>query len=787
MQIAGKITVLFLVVASVAGLILADQSLSREYEAARTAWTERAVASVAATPALQIGVYTSDLSSLHRSLEEFLQTGPNADTRVESSIAAIYTSGGGKMLQRDKNGLSKVSLPPLPQLRGAVGVADPALGAFDAVGKDTSPSARKTLLGDPGTLHLSVPILSLVNPTEAGLGQADFAAAIINPKSNRSRVVMGYLQLLQSERPLVLSALATTARLLSLYALLMIACALLLYLALRWITAPLAQLRMVAREVIEGETPEPLELEASGASGEIIEGFNKLIDGVTSYQKEIEVDRRMLSLKVDESASKLSQRDEELSRATEEITEANQRLHRLAYYDSLTALPNKTLFAEQLRLLLPLSVRSGQPLALLILSLVQFKRINTTLGRRAADALLTEVAKRLTGCLRSSDVVGQYDAAGPRIDVSRLGGDEFSLVLNQLDDRESARVVAQRVVDALRAPIVIEGHELVVTPSIGIAVAPDDGTEVDDLMRAAASAMHHAREKPTGGFEMYKKDMDTGGLDQIKLEADLRKAVEREELRLHYQPQVDTVDGSIIAAEALLRWEHPEFGQVPPFRFITLAQDIGMMDQLGDWVLREACRQLASFRDQGLELPRVAVNVARLQFGERFTNTLKEVLTQSNLPADSIELGLSEEILIDNDTTTIRSLRELADMGVYLAVDNFGTTHAPLTYLSEYPFNELKIDRSFVSGCDTHASNTSLVKAIVAMSKSLQLSAVAEGVENEEEFRFLSALGVRAMQGYFFSKPVPAQELQKLLGIPWCFMSQIQRIKFADSQQQSSQ
>lgn len=780
MQIAGKITALFLVIAVLAGAILADRSLSREYAAAREDWANRTAADAAAKPELPLGVFSSDLKNLHRLMADFL--GP-----ARGDIAAIYNSSGSKLLQRDMEGLSTATLPSITQLRGSQHVSERMIRGFDSAGREIVLDPRRALLGDPAVLHLTVPIFAPVNPAKSGLSRADFAEAIVSPKQNTSRVVMAYLHVLQSERPLVTAALAATSEFLLQFALLMLGTAVLLYLALRRITAPLARLRAVAREVIEGETPEPLDINVRGATGEIVEGFNKLIEGVSSYQKEIEVDRRMLSLKVDESASKLSQRDEELSRATEEITEANQRLHRLAYYDSLTALPNKTLFAEQLRVLLPMSVRSGQPLALLFLSLNQFKRVNTTLGRRAADAVLTEVAKRLTGCLRSSDVVGQYDdATGPRIDVSRMGGDEFSLVLNQLDDRDSARVVAQRVVDALRAPMEIEGHELIVTPSIGIAVAPDDGMEVDDLMRAASSAMHHAREKPAGGFEMYKKDMDTGGLDQIKLEADLRKAVERDQLRLHYQPQVDTVDGSIIAAEALLRWEHPEFGQVPPFRFISLAQDIGMMDELGDWVLREACRQLASFRSQNIELPRVAVNVARLQFGERFTGTLKSVLVESNLPAESIELGLSEEILIDNDTTTIRSLRELAEMGVYLAVDNFGTTHAPLTYLSEYPFNELKIDRSFVSGCDTRSSNSNLVKAIVAMSSSLELRAVAEGVETEDEFRFLSGLGVRAMQGYFFSKPVPADELQKLLEIPWCFMSQIQRIKFADSQQQSS-
>lgn len=779
MQIAGKITAVFLAIAVVAGVLLADRSLSREYAAQQWSWAERIAAQVAATPSLQIGIYTSDLRALHLELEAFL----GADS---GTIAAVYTSSGGKLVQRDAAGLSTAALPAMAALRGDRPVSEVTVKAFDPALAEVPPHPRRSLLGNPASLHLTVPILSVVNPTQPGLTKTDFAAAIAEPATNTSRVVMGYLQLVQGEQALVVRALTSLRELLLWYVAIMLVGAVVLYMLLRRMTAPLARLRMAARKVVDGEAPQPLDFESSAEVADIVQGYNKLVDGVTSFQKEIEVDRKLHSLKVDESASKLSQRDEELSRATEEITEANQRLHRLAYYDSLTALPNKTLFAEQLRLLLPMSVRSGQPLALLFLSLNQFKRINNTLGRRAADLLLTEVAKRLTGCLRSSDMVGQYSGSGPRIDVSRLGGDEFSLVLNQLDGRESARVVAQRVVDALRVPIEIEGHELVVMPSIGIAVAPEDGTEVDDLMRAAASAMHHAREKPAGGFEMYKKDMDTGGLDQIKLEADLRKAVERDELRLHYQPEVDTADGSIIAAEALLRWEHPEFGLVPPFRFIGLAQEIGMMDQLGDWVLREACRQLSAFRAQNLELPRVAVNVSRLQFGERFTDTLKSVLQENDLPAASIELGLSEEILMDNDTITIRSLRELASMGVYLAIDNFGTTHAPLTYLSDYPFNELKIDRSFVSGCNARSSNANLVKAIIAMSNSLDLRAVAEGVETEEEFRFLSSMGVRAMQGYFFSKPVPADELQKLLSVPWCFMSQLQRIKFADSQLESS-
>lgn len=778
-QIAGKVTATFAAIALLLGLVFADRLVSRGYDTALATWSDDVAAAVAATPAIQVGIYRSDLRGLHFVLEPFLQ--PDG---IE--IGAIYNSTSAVMLQRDRIGLSTADLPTTRQLRAGAAVYEATVRGFDTAGIPVEPGARRSLFGPPASLHLVVPVFSAVNPTEAGLANEDFLLALANPQGTDSDVVMGYLHLVRSEASLLGDVWSATLPTLAMYLATVLVTALLLFWLVRRLTAPLRMLSDAARGILDGDVAKPVEVRASGDVGQVVDGFNKLIDGVANFQKEIEVDRRLLSLKVDESASKLSQRDEELSRATEEISEANERLHRLAYYDSLTALPNKTLFAEQLRLLLPMSVRSGQPLALLFVSLNQFKRISTTLGRRAADALLTEVAKRLTSCLRSSDMLAHYTGSGPRIDVSRLGGDEFSLVLNQLDDRESARIVAQRVVDALRVPFEIEDHELVVTPSIGIAVAPEDGTEVDDLMRAAASAMHHARDKPAGGFEMYKREMDTGGLDQIKMEADLRKAVEREQLRLHYQPQVDTADGSIIAAEALLRWEHPEFGQVPPFRFIGLAQEIGLMDQLGDWVLREACRQLAEYRRQDLELPRVAVNVSRLQFGERFTATLKDVLKASGLPPDSIELGLSEEILVDNDTATIRSLRELAEMGVYLAIDNFGTTHAPFTYLSEYPFNELKIDRSFVSGCNTRLGNANLVKAVIAMADSLELRSVAEGVETEEEFRFLSEAGVRAMQGYFFSKPLPADELQKLLSVPWCFMSQIQRIKFADSHQEHS-
>ncbi|RLA51484.1 MAG: GGDEF domain-containing protein, partial [Gammaproteobacteria bacterium] len=446
------------------------------------------------------------------------------------------------------------------------------------------------------------------------------------------------------------------------------------------------------------------------------------------------------------------------------------------YYDSLTSLPNRRLFSEQLSLLLDLNERNGKPLALLFINLDNFKRINDSLGHSAGDLLLQDVGKRLVGCLRSSDMLGHYVESGPRIDVSRLGGDEFTVVLNQLDTIDSASVVAQRVIDRLVEPMIIDDHELVVTPSVGIAAAPRDAVDVEGLLRAAGTAMHHAKASARDDFLFYNEDMQSTGLDRLKLESDLRKAIDRDELLLHYQPQVDTANGSIVGVEALLRWEHPEFGLVPPFKFIPLAEEIGLIEEFGDWVLVEVCRQMHEFREQGLELPKVAINVSPLQFNPLFINRVKEVLIQADLPASMLELGLSEGVLMHNDRSTIKSLQELRELGVYLSVDNFGISYAPLSYLGSCPLDELKIGRSFVVDCDLREESGRLVKAIISMANSLNLRIVAEGVETEGEYQFLTSNGARVMQGYLFSKPVPAEELKAQLVVPWHYMTQIQRI-----------
>jgi EAL domain-containing protein (putative c-di-GMP-specific phosphodiesterase class I) len=287
--------------------------------------------------------------------------------------------------------------------------------------------------------------------------------------------------------------------------------------------------------------------------------------------------------------------------------------------------------------------------------------------------------------------------------------------------------------------------------------------------------MYHARASKNNDFLFYKPEMDAAGAERIKLEADLRKAVERDELVLHYQPQIDTVSGSVVGAEALLRWKHPEYGLVPPLKFISLAEEIGLIPQLGDWVLEEACRQIKSFKDRAIKLPRVAINISALQFNSTFTKRVKMMLQQMDIPPSMLELGLAESIMTDNDDSTVEALQSLKDMGVYLSVDDFGTSYSPMYYLSSYPLDELKIDRSFVKDCDNNDGDAKLVRAIIAMADSLALNTVAEGVETEDQYRFLRRNGAKVMQGYLFSKPVTAVELETML-TPWYFAEQVQNI-----------
>ncbi len=767
MTTAGKINVLFVSLALILGCVSTGFTAYREYQHELDRVTSSSLARVQSKPRLQISVYNKNTEELKATLKEFLQT---------PAIAFALARGGqGELLAREaKTPASTQKLPSFRSLRGKSSDTESILIAPQQ--DDPMDTGFWAALGNSESLiHYTIPVSSSINPTHKGLSEFDISRAIAKGERKGSVVVIGYVHLgispaalLHSIRPVVTNVFLTNLCLIVLLGIL-------LMLVTHQLSVALAKLTRLAHEVSSGKCEEPIIVGGGSEFKEISNLLNSTI-GKSKHQKsEALLSKEILNLKIDERASQLSKRDEQLNSATREIDKTKGELRQLAYYDSLTSLPNRRLFTEQLAMLLRLNERNKTNLALVFINLDNFKRINESLGHLAGDAVLREVAARLALCLRGSDSVAVQNESKPNIDVSRLGGDEFTVVLNQFTSTEDISAVVQRLFDILVEPMNIEGTELVIAPNIGIAIAPNHADQVQGLFTAASAAMHHAKMSIDTHFSFYTPEMDTAGAERIKLEADLRKAIELGQLVLHYQPQIDTVSGSVTSAEALLRWQHPTLGLVPPQKFIALAEEIGIMWELGDWVLTEACRQMKTFRDESLKLPKVAINVSAMQFNSGFTRRVKEVLAKIDLPPGMLELGLTETIMSDRKESTVAALQELKDIGIYLSVDDFGNSYSPMSYLSQYPLDEVKIDRSFVANCDKGEGEGKLVAAIVSMAESLDLKIVAEGVETEEQFRFLRSKGASVMQGYLFSKPVEAELLKSML-TPWYFAEQVQRI-----------
>lgn len=451
----------------------------------------------------------------------------------------------------------------------------------------------------------------------------------------------------------------------------------------------------------------------------------------------------------------------------QDITERKQnedRMRQLAYYDSLTGLPNRALFTEQLEKMLEAAQHKEHKLAILFIDLDNFKRINDSLGHTIGDALLKEVSTRLLACVRQSDLVSRYVDSDTEISVSRLGGDEFTIVLNRIEDTEVAALVAKRLLNALSRPVMLEGHEIVITPSIGIAVAPLDSDNVENLLKHADTAMYYAKNNGKNNYQYYSSTMNAMGVQRLTLESELRKALKNNELVVYYQPQVDVQGGKIIGAEALVRWQHPKHGLVAPDYFIPLSEEMGIVVELGNQILTEACQQLKEWQDKGLELGKVAVNLSSLQFNQPdLIGKIQSTLSETGLSAQCLELELTESIIMNKLDSTIEILEELKNMGVSISVDDFGTGYSSLSYLKRFPLDELKIDKSFIVDIDTDTHNAGIVTAIVAMAKSLGLTLVAEGVETESQLKYIRSAGVATVQGFLFSKPLPAEEFEGLL------------------------
>ena len=432
---------------------------------------------------------------------------------------------------------------------------------------------------------------------------------------------------------------------------------------------------------------------------------------------------------------------------------------RLANYDLLTGLPNRNTFVERLDWALRHANRYSHSGAVLQIGLDEFKRVNEALGPALGDALLQSVAQRLEKCLRDTDTVGRLDDDSALPSLSRLSGDEFTVLLPVIRNGDDAAHVGQRLLEAIAEPFHMSEHEINVTCSIGISVFPTDGVGVDTILKNAGAAMQHAKERGKNFAVFYSGDLNARALQRLQLTAQLRRALERDELVLHYQPKVDVKSGSIVGAEVLVRWQHPERGMVPPGEFIPLAEENGLIVPLGEWVLRNACSQIREWQQAGYRVPCVSVNVSSHQFRQGdLTEVVWSVLENAGVDSRHVCLELTEGVIMENAQANIETLRALKAMGVKLSIDDFGTGYSSLSYLSRFPLDELKIDRSFIMQIKAADDRAAIVTAIIAMAHSLGLSVVAEGIETEPQLAFLGAQGCDEYQGYFKSKPLPANE-----------------------------
>ncbi|MDX1405783.1 MAG: EAL domain-containing protein [Woeseiaceae bacterium] len=450
-----------------------------------------------------------------------------------------------------------------------------------------------------------------------------------------------------------------------------------------------------------------------------------------------------------------------------DITErkkSEDRIFNLAYFDELTALPNRQLFGQSLERTIEKAQRDDEKFAVLFVDLDRFKRINDTLGHSVGDELLKDVARRLEKCIRATDSISRIEAFNEEVQLARLGGDEFVIQLYGIESEETVATIATRIINVLTPPFSCEGHQFVVTPSIGVALYPQDGTSAEELLMNADSAMYRAKFAGRNNFQFFSETMRSKSLHRLDLENEIRKALDNNQFQLHYQPKADAESWTLVGAEALLRWNHPERGFIQPAEFIPVAEETGLIVPIGQWVLREACKQAKIWTNAPFGNIAVAVNISSHQFqSDSLIDDVLGAALSAGIDPKSLELEITESVLLQDVENTLVALNTLKRAGISLSVDDFGTGYSSLSYLKRFPIDTLKIDRSFVKDIHLDQDDAAICAAILAMARQLGLNVVAEGVETKEQLEFLRHHGCNQIQGFLCSKPLSAQQFDVLL------------------------
>ena len=435
-----------------------------------------------------------------------------------------------------------------------------------------------------------------------------------------------------------------------------------------------------------------------------------------------------------------------------ELQQAKEQLNYLIHNDSLTKLPNRLALRDRFKQVQPTDSSNEQLVTVLSVGLDRFNQINDNLGHAVGDLLIKAVAERLTACVADGNT------------VARLTADQFAIILANTQHKKEAGIIAETILESLSQTFALAGQEIFITASIGIALYPRDGTEIEQLLNHANTAMAKAKQQGGDQYEFYTPALNIGSSDRLALQTGLRHALERQELQVYYQPQLDLKTGQIIGAEALVRWQHPERGLVSPDKFIPIAEQTGLIIPIGEWVLHTACRQIKNWQTAGFPSLRIAVNLSSRQFSQiDLRKQLVDILMETGLDPKYIELELTESMLVQNTEVAIRRLNALKSLGVQIAIDDFGTGYSSLSYLQQFPFDILKIDRCFIRNITENSNNAAITRAIIEMAKSLNLKLIAEGVETPSELSFVCRHQCDGMQGFLFSRPVPAQEFEQFL------------------------
>ncbi|MCG6552235.1 MAG: EAL domain-containing protein [Candidatus Magnetominusculus sp. LBB02] len=431
---------------------------------------------------------------------------------------------------------------------------------------------------------------------------------------------------------------------------------------------------------------------------------------------------------------------------------ADERLKQMAHFDVLTGLPNRSLYEERLNQTLLLAKRNKFNFAVMFLDLDKFKNVNDTIGHQVGDMLLKEVSQRLLSHVRKSDTVG------------RMGGDEFQILLSEVSRPDDAAVVADKIIQSIREPFFLNGHECRIGVSIGISIYPDDGDTMVTLTKNADLAMYHVKEHGRNRYEFFNPAMDEALQEKTKMEAALRVALEQDEFELLYQPQIDIKSGKLVGCEALIRWNHPEMGVISPVKFIPLAEETMLVVPIGEWVLRQACNQNRLWQKQGFHMERISVNLSALQFkDDMFVEKISAILKETGLEPHCLDVEITESGLMRNVDLSIETMDKLRGIGVKISVDDFGTGYSSLLYLKRFPIDILKIDQDFIRNCTTDASDAVITSTIISMAHRLKIKVIAEGVDDEGQLELLRVFSCDEVQGYIFSKPVSAADFDKLL------------------------